>query len=291
MKKINRIMKILVIILSISTWVFAHGGNISGWKDKDSYKIISYDSKYYGYHNKDGVRHYHEVKWNDKNNRWDIVDSNIYYDKDFNITTLEELSKNDKETEKVIVKFSEGVDGDTAKFDMNGEIIKVRFLAVDTPESVHPTKEIQAYGVEASNFTKEKLKNAKTIELEFDNNSDKTDKYGRYLAWIWIDGELLQDLLIKEGLAKVAYLYADYKYTSLLQESEKIAKENKIGIWKDEASNEYSEEENFVDMEEIENNSIQPKEKQKDTNYIKEISLTLVLIVIAVIVKFIKRKQ
>lgn len=291
MKKINRIITILVIILSITTFTFAHGGNISGWKDKDSDKIVSHDGKYYGYHNKDGVRHYHEVKWNDKNNRWDIVDSNIYYDKDFNITTLEELSKNDKETEKVIVKFSEGVDGDTAKFDMNGEIIKVRFLAVDTPESVHPTKEIQAYGVEASDFTKEKLKNAKTIELEFDNNSDKTDKYGRYLAWIWIDGELLQDLLIKEGLAKVAYLYADYKYTSLLQESEKIAKENKIGIWKDEASNEYSEEENFVDMEEIENNSIQPKEKQKDTNYIKEISLTLVLIVIAVIVKFIKRKQ
>lgn len=291
MKKINRIITILVIILSITTWVFAHGGNISGWKDKDSDKIISYDGKYYGYHNKDGVRHYHEVKWNDKNNRWDIVDSNIYYDKDFNITTLEELSKNDKETEKVIVKFSEGVDGDTAKFDMNGEIIKVRFLAVDTPESVHPTKEVQAYGVEASDFTKEKLKNAKTIELEFDNNSDKTDKYGRYLAWIWVDGELLQDLLVKEGLAKVAYLYADYKYTSLLQESEKIAKEDKIGIWKDEVSNEYSEEENFVDVEEIENNSIQPKEKQKDTNYIKEISLTLVLIVIAVIMKLMKKKQ
>lgn len=291
MKKINRIITILVIILSITTFTFAHGGNISGWKDKDSDKIISYDGKYYGYHNKDGVRHYHEVKWNDKNNRWDIVDSNIYYDKDFNITTLEELSKNDKETEKVIVKFSEGVDGDTAKFDMNGEIIKVRFLAVDTPESVHPTKEVQAYGVEASDFTKEKLKNAKTIELEFDNNSDKTDKYGRYLAWIWVDGELLQDLLVKEGLAKVAYLYADYKYTSLLQESEKIAKEDKIGIWKNEVSNEYSEEENFVDMEEVENSSIQPNEKQKDTNYIEEISLTLVLIVIAVITKLMKKKQ
>ncbi len=291
MKKINRIITILVIILSITTFTFAHGGNISGWKDKDSNKIVSHDGKYYGYHNKDGVRHYHEVKWNDKNNRWDIVDSNIYYDKDSNITTLEELSKNDKETEKVIVKFSEGVDGDTAKFDMNGEIIKVRFLAVDTPESVHPTKEVQAYGVEASDFTKEKLKNAKTIELEFDNNSDKTDKYGRYLAWIWVDGELLQDLLVKEGLAKVAYLYADYKYTSLLQESEKVAKEAKIGIWKDEASNEYSEKEDFVDIEEVENNSIQPNEKPKDTNYIKEISLTLVLIVIAVIVKFIKRKQ
>lgn len=289
-KNINKIIAILVIILSITTFTFAHGGNISGWKDKDSDKIVSHDGKYYGYHNKDGVRHYHEVKWNDKNNRWDIVDSNIYYDKDFNITTLEELSKNDKETEKVIVKFSEGVDGDTAKFDMNGEIIKVRFLAVDTPESVHPTKEIQAYGVEASNFTKEKLKNAKTIELEFDNNSDKTDKYGRYLAWIWIDGELLQDLLIKEGLAKVAYLYADYKYTNILQESEKIAKEDKIGIWKNEVSNEYSEKENFVDVEEIENNSIQPNEKQKDANYIEEAIVVLVLIVLGALLKGFKRK-
>lgn len=289
MKKINKIIAILVIILNITTFTFAHGGNISGWKDKDSDKIISYDGKHYGYHNKEGVRHYHEVKWNKQNNRWDIVDSNIYYDKDFNITTLEELSKNDKETEKVIVKFSEGVDGDTAKFDINGEIIKVRFLAVDTPESVHPTKEVQAYGVEASNFTKEKLKNAKTIELEFDNNSDKTDKYGRYLAWIWVDGELLQDLLVKEGLAKVAYLYADYKYTSLLQESEKVAKEAKIGIWKDEDSNEYSEKEDFVEVEE-EDNDIQTNEKQKEINYIKEILLTLALIVVAVIAKSIKRK-
>lgn len=291
MKKINRIMTILVIILSISTCVFAHGGNISGWKDKDSDKIVSNDGKYYGYHNKDGVRHYHEVKWNKQNNRWDIVDSNIYYDKEFNVTTLENLLKNNQETERIEVKYSEGVDGDTAKFDMNGEIIKVRFLAVDTPESVHPTKEVQAYGVEASDFTKEKLKNAKTIELEFDNNSDKTDKYGRYLAWIWVDGELLQDLLVKEGLAKVAYLYADYKYTNILEESEKIAKEAKIRIWKDEASNEYSEKENFVDVEEIENNSIQPNEKQKDTNYIREILLTIVLIVIAAIVKLIKKKQ
>lgn len=289
MNKLNKVILILAIIWIIPTLILAHGGNISGWKDKDSDKIISYDGKYYGYHNKDGVRHYHEVEWNDKNSRWDIVDSNIYYDKDFNVTTLEELSKNNQETEKVVVKYSEGVDGDTAKFDMNGEIIKVRFLAVDTPESVHPTKEVQAYGVEASDFTKEKLSNAKTIELEFDNNSDKTDKYGRYLAWIWIDGELLQDLLVKEGLAKVAYLYADYKYTNILQESEKIAKEAKIGIWKDEVSNEYSEEEDFVEVEEAENN-IQTNEEQKYTDYIEEAIVVLVLIVLGVLLKCFKRK-
>lgn len=290
MKKLSKIILIFISILTLSSYVFAHSGNISGWKDKESEKIVSHDGKYYGYHNENGIRHYHEVKWNEENNRWDIVDSGIYYDKNFNVTTLEKLSKNNEETEKVMVKFNEGVDGDTVKFEMNGEIIKVRFLAVDTPESVHPTKEVQAYGVEASNFTKEKLKNAKTIELEFDNNSDKTDKYGRYLAWIWVDGELLQDLLVKEGLAKVAYLYADYKYTSLLQESEKVAKEAKIGIWQDEVLDEYSsEEENFIENETVEIDAEENKE-QKDQNYIEEITIVLALIIIGTLIKFIKRK-
>lgn len=291
MRRINKIVIIFIIALSLSTYIFAHGGNISGWKDKESEKIVSHDGKYYGYHNKDGVRHYHEVNWNDKENRWDIVDSNTYYNKNFNQTTLEELSKNNQETEKVEVKFVESVDGDTAQFNMDGETIKVRFLAVDTPESVHPTKEVQAYGVEASNFTKEKLKNAKTIELEFDNNSDKTDKYGRYLAWIWIDGELLQNLLIKEGLAKVAYLYADYKYTSILQESEKIAKEAKVGIWEDENATDYSEEENFIEEEEIENSNTQLSSEQENIDYIEEIAGVLVLIIIGILVKIVKKSK
>ena len=260
----NKIILIVIIILSITTSIFAHGGNITGLKNKESDKIIELNGKFYGYHNKEGIRHYHEVKWNDEKQKWEIVDANIYYDNNINVTTLEELLKKEQETEKVEVKFIEGIDGDTAKFDMNGEMIKVRFLAIDTPESVHPTKEVQAYGFEASNFTKEKLKNAKTIELEFDNNSDKTDKYGRYLAWVWVDGELLQDLLIKEGLAKVAYLYADYKYTSVLQESEKVSKEKKIGIWQDEIQENYDEvkENNLVkNQNNEEKNKIDFKEK------------------------------
>ncbi len=289
MKKTNKIAIIFITVLSLSTHIFAHGGNISGWKDKESEKIANHDGKYYGYHNKDGIRHYHEAKWNAEENRWNIVDSNVYYDKNFNETTLEELSKNTQETEKVEVKFVDSVDGDTAEFNMNGETIKVRFLAVDTPESVHPTKEVQAYGVEASNFTKEKLKSTKTIELEFDNNSDKTDKYGRYLAWIWVDGELLQDLLVKDGLAKVAYLYADYKYTSVLQESEKVAREAKIGIWEDEVATNYSsDKEEFV--EEIENSNAQTEKEQENTNYLEEVGVILVLVIIGALLKLVKKK-
>lgn len=283
----KKIITTLILILTISTNVFAHGGNITGWKDKNSDKIIENNGKYYGYHKKDGVKHYHEIQWNEKENKWEIVNPNKYYDKNLNETTFENLSKNNQETEKVEVKFVDSVDGDTAEFEMNGETIKVRFLAVDTPESVHPTKEVQAYGVEASNFTKEKLQNAKKIELEFDNNSDKMDKYNRYLAWIWVDGELLQDLLIKEGLAKVAYLYADYKYTEVLQESENTAKESKIRIWKDEVDIEYSENEEFIEQEE---NNIQETNQEENTNNIEEALWFLSLVIIGILVKFVKKR-
>lgn len=125
------------------------------------------------------------------------------------------------------------VDGDTAQFILNGETIKVRFLAIDTPESVHPTKEVEAYGKEASTYTCEVLTNAKNIELEYES-SNKTDKYGRYLAWVWVDDVLLQDDLVSKGYAEVAYLYGKYKYVDLLKDHQAIAQAKKLNIWSDE---------------------------------------------------------
>jgi micrococcal nuclease len=131
------------------------------------------------------------------------------------------------------VKFSDCVDGDTIKVIINDEIKKVRLLAVDTPESVSTKEEVEYYGKESSEYTCNLITNSKLIELEYDPNSDKTDKYDRVLAWVFVDNELLQDLLVKNGYAEVAYLYGNYKYTSILESSELIAKSKNIGIWKD----------------------------------------------------------
>ena len=49
------------------------------------------------------------------------------------------------------------VDGDTVKIDYNGKATNVRLIGVDTPETVHPNKPVEAYGKEASNFTKNLL--------------------------------------------------------------------------------------------------------------------------------------
>lgn len=138
------------------------------------------------------------------------------------------ISANTKEK----VLFDKCVDGDTASFIYKDKSEKFRFLAIDTPES---TNKIEPFGKEASSYTCNILKSAKKIEIEFDSNSNEKDKYGRYLAWIYVDDKLLQDNLVKKGYAKVAYLYGDYAYTKQLQESEIHAKNNKLNIWQDYA--------------------------------------------------------
>lgn len=154
--------------------------------------------------------------------------------------------------EKIEVKFSKCVDGDTIKIEQDGEIKTVRMLAVDTPESVHPTKEVEYYGKEASEFTCQTFTNAKKIEIEYDSNSDKEDRYGRILVWLFVDDNLFQDMLVKQGYAEVAYLYGDYKYTSLLKDHQSIAEASKIGIWNEEARENYNTDATPASSEEAE---------------------------------------
>ena len=133
--------------------------------------------------------------------------------------------------ERVSVKFESCVDGDTIKVMLDDKKTTVRFLAIDTPETVHPTKGEQPFGKEASNYTCDKVKNAKKLEIEYDEGSTKTDKYNRALGWVFVDDTLLQKDLVSLGYAKVAYLYGDYKYTEDLKKEESVAKSKKLGVW------------------------------------------------------------
>ena len=94
------------------------------------------------------------------------------------------------------VKFIKCVDGDTAKFERNNKVFTLRFLAVNTPETKSPKKGVEFYGKEASKYTCDRLEKAKTIEIEYDKNSDKSDRYGRKLGWVFLDDKLLQKDLV-----------------------------------------------------------------------------------------------
>lgn len=128
------------------------------------------------------------------------------------------------------VEFQKCTDGDTAHFMVDGKDTTVRFLAIDTPEY---TKEKEPYGKEASEYTCTALKHAKKIELEYDDGSDPKDKYGRALAWVFVDGSLLQKELVEQGLAEVTYIYGEYAYTEELYQAQEEAKAAKLHIWSD----------------------------------------------------------
>ncbi len=98
-------------------------------------------------------------------------------------------------------------DGDTADFIEGDTIFRSRFLALDTPESGHV---YEPWGLSASNHACERMRNADTIVLEFDEAAgNRTGNFGRYLAFVWVDGTLLNLELIEMGYgpAQGASLY------------------------------------------------------------------------------------
>ncbi|MFV0394674.1 MAG: thermonuclease family protein [Coprobacillaceae bacterium] len=121
------------------------------------------------------------------------------------------------------------IDGDTARFNVDGEETVVRFLYIDTPES---TKEVEPYGEEASAYVSERLTNANKIVLETNLDGDQYDKYDRMLAWVFVDGDLLQVDIAKNGYVEKFYDYGyDYTYKDEVIKADEEAKQNKVGLY------------------------------------------------------------
>ncbi|MCG8583819.1 MAG: thermonuclease family protein [Pirellulales bacterium] len=124
------------------------------------------------------------------------------------------------------------VDGDTLLLKNRA---RVRLLGVDTPEVFDPSgsgkrlDEAEPWGKEASDFTK-KFVAGGTVRLEFDK--ERKDKFGRFLAYVWVDDKMLNEELIRAGLAKHTpwHPYSDAK-KRLFAKAQEEAKANRRGIW------------------------------------------------------------
>jgi len=133
--------------------------------------------------------------------------------------------------QRIPADFVRHVDGDTTVLKIEGKEQKVRFLLIDTPETVKPNTKVQPFGLEASKRTKELLSTAAEITFEYDQG-DKKDRYGRALGYIFVDGTLLQKTLVSEGLARVAYVKEPTtKYLAELEQAQEQAKNESLGIW------------------------------------------------------------
>lgn len=142
--------------------------------------------------------------------------------------TLLHVSEN--QVSEIPVTVVDVIDGDTIKVKVNGKVETVRYLLIDTPESKSPKNCVQQYAKEAFRRNSELVKSGK-VTLEFEQGNTR-DSYGRLLAYVYVDGELIQDTLLKEGFARVAYIMnSSYKYLEPFRKEENLAKREKIIIW------------------------------------------------------------
>ena len=126
------------------------------------------------------------------------------------------------------------VDGDTIVVNYKGKYEKVRLLCVNTPESVHPDKKQNIpMGKVASNYAKKRLK-GKYVDLEF--GGPIRGRYGRLLAYVFVDGDNFNLELVREGLSPYYIKYGlSQKYDKEFREAEQYARKHKLNIWGDPA--------------------------------------------------------
>lgn len=118
------------------------------------------------------------------------------------------------------------IDGDTIEMG-SGE--KVRYIGVNTPESVDPRKGVECFGKEASQFNRE-LVEGKVVRLERDI-SDR-DRYGRLLRFVYLeDGTFVNELLVREGYASVSTYPPDVTKKNFFLSAENEARKAEKGLW------------------------------------------------------------
>jgi micrococcal nuclease len=121
------------------------------------------------------------------------------------------------------------IDGDTfdVRYD-NGRTDRVRILGADTPETVDPRKPVQCYGHEASAFTHAQLTGRRVV-LETD--VVRRDKYGRLLAYVYLDGRRYEDELLELGYARLLIIPPNGVHARVMLREELAAKAARRGLW------------------------------------------------------------
>ena len=118
-------------------------------------------------------------------------------------------------------------DGDTLHLK-NGD--KIRLIGINTPELARDNKAAEPFAEQAKESLKTLFKADKSTALVY--GKDKKDHYGRYLAHAFLnDGQNVQAILLKKGLASVITVPPNTRFARCYLEMEHVARCNKTGLW------------------------------------------------------------
>lgn len=132
------------------------------------------------------------------------------------------LSMSMRANSETLFEVKEIVDGDTIKILNENKKEIVRLIGVDAPEKK------QKFGLESKEYLIKKLLNKK-VYLELDKKD--LDIYNRKLRYVYINSEMINESIIKEGFGYRSYVYPNKKYDLTFIKAEIEAKNKKLNIW------------------------------------------------------------
>jgi micrococcal nuclease len=122
------------------------------------------------------------------------------------------------------------VDGDTIEAEVGGADEDVRYIGVDTPETVKPGTPVQCFGPQASAYN-HRLVEGRSVRLVFDR--ERRDVYGRLLAYVYLHGRLVNAALVRGGLARTLSIPPNTAHAPLFHRLAARAGRAGRGLWGD----------------------------------------------------------
>jgi micrococcal nuclease len=123
------------------------------------------------------------------------------------------------------------VDGDTIHVSLGGQDETVRYIGVDTPESVKPGTPVQCFA-KAASAANERLVDGRRVRLSFD--AERRDRYGRLLAYVYRadDDAFVNARLVQDGYARTLTIPPNVHFAGRFAALARSAREQRRGLWR-----------------------------------------------------------
>ncbi|HLM32404.1 MAG TPA: thermonuclease family protein [Solirubrobacterales bacterium] len=144
------------------------------------------------------------------------------------ITGLGEEDEPSSEPARVTATVVRIVDGDTVEARIEDEVETVRYIGVDTPESVKPDAPVECYALRASHFN-ERLVEGERVRLDFD--AERRDVYGRLLAYVHVGDTFVNAELLRRGYATTLTIAPNDSHAARFARIEAAAAREGRGLW------------------------------------------------------------
>ena len=123
------------------------------------------------------------------------------------------------------------VDGDTIHVALDGQDETVRYIGIDTPESVKPGTPVQCFA-KAASAANERLVAGRRVRLAYD--AERRDRYGRLLAYVYRadDDAFVNARLVADGYARTLTIPPNVRYADRFAALARAAREHERGLWR-----------------------------------------------------------